>query len=375
MNNLSKIADAGQSIWLDYIDRHLIRSGELQQFIERDGIRGVTSNPAIFEKAVRTDKEYAGALQQHGEASPAVAFEHLAIADIRAAADVLQPVYEGSRQRDGYVSLEVSPKLAHNSEATITEARRLWQEVERENLMIKVPATDAGIPAIQQLISEGINVNATLLFSRSMYQRTAEAFISGLEQRMQHGASLAGGASVASFFVSRIDTAMDAILGRRLEIAASQAECEVLRGMLGKIAIANAKLAYQHYKTVFFTPRWQALAAHGAQRQRLLWASTGTKNPAYSDTLYIEELIGPDTVNTAPPATLTAFREHGRIRASLEEDVAGATVIINRLETLKTLGVSLDEITDRLLDDGVRLFDEAYDKLLDVIAVSARSSR
>jgi len=375
MDNLSKIADAGQSIWLDYIDRHLIRSGELQQLIERDGICGVTSNPAIFEKAIRTDKEYASALQQLGESSPEAAFEHLAIADIRAAADVLYPVYERSRQRDGYVSLEVSPKLAHDSEATVAEARRLWREVERENLMIKVPATDAGIPAIQQLIAEGVNVNATLLFSRTMYQRTAEAFICGLEQRMQHGSALAGVAGVASFFVSRIDTAVDALLGRRLEEAVSQGEREMLRGMLGKVAIANAKLAYQHYKTTFSTPRWQALAAHGALSQRLLWASTGTKNPAYSDTLYIEELIGPDTVNTAPPATLEAFRQHGHIRASLEEDAATAAIVMNRLATLRTLGTSLDEITGKLLDDGIRLFDEAYDKLLDVIATSARSSR
>jgi len=335
----------------------------------------VTSNPAIFEKAIRTDKEYASALQQLGETSPEAAFEHLAIADIRAAADMLQPVYEGSLRRDGYVSLEVSPKLAHDSKATVAEARRLWREVGRENLMIKVPVTDAGIPAIQQLIAEGMNVNATLLFSRTMYRRTAEAFISGLEQRMQHGAALAGVAGVASFFVSRIDTAVDTLLGKRLEAAVSQGECEVLRGMLGKVAIASAKLAYQHYKATFSTPRWQALAARGARSQRLLWASTGTKNPAYSDTLYIEELIGPDTVNTAPPATLAAFRQHGHIRASLEEDVAAAIIVMNRLATLRTLGTSLDEITGKLLDDGVSLFDEAYDKLLGAIAVSARPSR
>jgi len=366
MNKLTKIADAGQSIWLDYIDRHLIRGGELSQLIERDGICGVTSNPAIFEKAIRTDREYASALRQHGETSPAAAFEHLAIADIRDAADVLNPVYERSQQRDGYVSLEVSPKLAHDGEATVTEARRLWREVGRENLMLKVPATDEGIPAIRQLIAEGVNVNATLLFSRTMYQRVAEAFISGLEQRMRNGAPLTGVAGVASFFVSRIDTAVDAILGKRLKAAISQGEREVLRGLLGKVAIANAKLAYQHYKTVFSTSRWETLTECGAQSQRLLWASTGTKNPAYSDTLYIEELIGPDTVNTAPPATLEAFREHGRIRASLQEDTAGATVVMNRL---KALGISLDDVTGKLLDDGVRLFDEAYDKLLNVIAV------
>jgi len=368
MNKLTKIADAGQSIWLDYIDRHLIRGGELSQLIERDGICGVTSNPAIFEKAIRTDREYASALRQHGETSPAAAFEHLAIADIRDAADVLNPVYERSQQRDGYVSLEVSPKLAHDGEATVTEARRLWREVGRENLMIKVPATDEGIPAIRQLIAEGVNVNATLLFSRTMYQRVAEAFISGLEQRMRNGDPLTGVAGVASFFVSRIDTAVDAILRRRLKAAVSQGEREVLRGLLGKVAIANAKLAYQHYKTAFSTPRWETLTECGAQSQRLLWASTGTKNPAYSDTLYIEELIGPDTVNTAPPATLEAFRKHGRIRASLQEDTAGATVVMNRL---KALGISLDDLTGKLLDDGIRLFDKAYDTLLDAIIAGA----
>jgi len=301
MSKLSKIADAGQSIWLDYIDRHLIRSGELNQLIERDGICGVTSNPAIFEKAIRTDREYASELRDHGDAAPAAVFEHLAIADIRAAADVLYPVYERSRQRDGYVSLEVSPKLAHDCNATVAEAQRLWHEVGRKNLMIKVPATDEGVPAIEQLIAAGVNVNATLLFSQAMYQRTAEAYISGLEQRLRNGENLAGVAGVASFFVSRIDTAVDAILDKRLEKETNKGRRYVLRSVRGKVAIANAKLAYQHYKNAFSTFRWQALAVHGARSQRLLWASTGTKNPAYSDTLYIEELIGPDTVNTAPP--------------------------------------------------------------------------
>jgi len=368
MNKLGSIADFGQSIWLDYIDRHLIRSGELQQLIEHDGIRGVTSNPAIFEKAIRTDKEYASILQLLGGASPLEAFEHLAIADIRAAADVLHPVYESSEWRDGYVSLEVSPKLAHDCAGTVAEARRLWRAVGRQNLMIKVPATNAGIPAIQMLITEGVNVNATLLFSQAMYQRVAEAFMSGLEQRLLNGGSLARVASVASFFISRIDSAVDAAIDKRLKKASNDGEREVLQSVHGKVAIANARLAYQHYKAVFSTPRWEALHECGAQSQRLLWASTGAKNPAYSDTLYIEELIGPDTVNTAPPATLAAFREHGRIRASLEEDVAGATMVMNRLNAF---GISLDDVTDALLDDGIRLFDEAYGKLLDAIATSA----
>jgi len=369
VNKLGNIADAGQSIWLDYIDRHLIRSGELQQFIERDGICGVTSNPAIFEKAIRTDSEYASTLQQLGDVSPATAFERLAIADIRAAADVLHPVYESSDWRDGYVSLEVSPKLAHDCEGTVKQARRLWREVGRENLMIKVPATDAGIPAMQRLIAEGVNVNATLLFSQTMYQRVVEAFMSGLEQRLLNGASPIGVAGVASFFISRIDSAVDAMLDKHLKKATGDGERDALRSVHGKVAIANARLAYQHYKAVFSTLRWEALHECGAQSQRLLWASTGTKNPTYSDTLYIEELIGPDTVNTAPPATLTAFREHGRIRASLEEDMTGATMVMNRLNAF---GISLDDVTDKLLDDGIRLFDEAYDKILDAIAAQRR---
>jgi len=365
MNKIGKIADAGQSIWLDYIDRHLIRSGELQQLVERDGIRGLTSNPAIFEKAIRTDAEYASVLEQLGDVTPAIAFERLAIADIRAAADVLHSVYEHSDWRDGYVSLEVSPKLAHDFEGTVKQAMRLWREVGRENLMIKVPATDAGIPAIQRLISEGVNVNATLLFSQAMYQRVAEAFISGLEQRLLNGGSPSKVAGVASFFISRIDVAVDTMLDKRLKKATGDGERDTLRSVHGKAAIANARLAYQHYKTVFSSPRWEALHECGAQSQRLLWASTGTKNPAYSDTLYIEELIGPDTVNTAPPATLDAFREHGRIRASLEDDITGATMVMNRLEAF---GISLDDVTDKLLVDGIRLFDEAYDNIIDAIA-------
>ncbi len=365
MNNLGEIADLGQSIWLDYIDRHLVRSGELNQLIERDGICGITSNPAIFEKAIRTDKEYASALQQLEGDSPADAFEHLAIADIRAAADVLYSVYESTGWRDGYVSLEVSPKLAHDCAGTVAEAMRLWREVDRQNLMIKVPATDAGIQAIRKLIAEGVNVNATLLFSQAMYQRVAEAFMSGLEQRLLNGGSPARVASVASFFISRIDVAVDAMLDERLKEVSGDGERDSLLSVYGKVAIANAKLAYQHYKTFFSTPRWEALNECGAQSQRLLWASTGTKNPAYSDTLYIEELMGSDTVNTAPPATLAAFRQHGRIRAALESDIAGATMVMNRLDTF---GISLDDVTDRLLIDGIRLFDKAYDNIIDAIA-------
>jgi transaldolase len=364
MNRLGKLAEEGQSIWLDYIDRRLILSGKLQRMVERDGICGVTSNPAIFEKAIRTDSEYLDALQQLAEISPAAAFERLAMADIRGAAEVLYPVYERTGRRDGYVSLEVSPKLAHDTQATVEEAMRLWEEVGRGNLMIKVPATEEGIPAIRHLIAEGINVNATLLFSLAMYRHTAEAFIAGLEQRLQQGKPLAGVASVASFFVSRIDTAADAQIDKLAEKATGVQERGELSNELGKVAIANAKLAFRYYQSVLSTPRWQRLAAHGAHTQRLLWASTGTKNPAYSDCLYVEELIGPDTVNTAPLTTLEAFRDHGQVRASLEEDIAGAEGTIKRLEEF---GISLDAITDALLEDGVRLFDKAYESLLDAI--------
>lgn len=364
MNRLGKLAEAGQSIWLDYIDRRLIRSGELQRMVESDGICGVTSNPAIFEKAIRTDGEYLDALRQFSEISPEAAFENIAMADIRGATEVLYPVYERSGRRDGYVSLEVSPKLAHDTEATVAEAMRLWEWVGRENLMIKVPATAEGIPAIRQLVAEGINVNATLLFSREMYQRTAEAFIAGLEQRLQQGRPLARVASVASFFVSRIDTAVDTQISEIAGKAADAQQRGELHKMLGKVAIANARLAYRHYQSTVSSSRWKTLAEQGAHSQRLLWASTGTKNPDYSDCLYIEELIGPDTVNTAPLATLDAFRDHGHVRASLEEDIAGAEGTIKRLEEF---GISLDAITDTLLEDGVRLFDKAYEALLDAI--------
>jgi len=364
--SIKKISDFGQSIWLDYIDRHLIHSGSLQRFIEADGIRGVTSNPAIFEKAIRTDEEYANilnALKDNGE-SPAADFEHIAVRTIRDAADVLRPVYDRLQRRDGYVSLEVSPHLANDTEATVDEARRLWHEVDRENLMIKVPATEAGFPAITRLISEGVNVNVTLLFSQQMYARASEAYLAGLERLHAQGAPLQGVSSVASFFVSRIDSQVDARVAARLSATTDEKTRDALNSILGKVAVANAKMAYKAYQNMLLTPRWQTLGKDGAQPQRLLWASTGTKNKAYSDVLYIEELIGSDTVNTAPPATLEHFREHGHARASLEADVDAAADVLAQLDGL---GISLDEITDGLLRDGVKLFEDAYDKLLAAI--------
>ena len=367
MNPLKALQNYGQSVWLDYIRRHLITSGELHRLVEEDGLRGLTSNPAIFEKAITGSTDYAEALKalegQHLEAL--ALYEQLALRDIQDAADIMRPVYERMNRRDGYVSFEVSPHLAHNTQATIEEARRLWRAIGRDNVMIKVPATPEGLPAIEQLIGEGMNVNVTLLFSRETYERVAQAYIAGLERSAAQNGDLSRVASVASFFVSRIDTAIDAIATARLKTATSARERALLRSILGKVAIANAKLAYQRYKEIFRGPRWEALVRQGARTQRLLWASTSTKNPNYRDVLYVEELIGADTVNTMPPATLEAFRDHGWLRASLEEDMEGAH---DTMEALEQLGISMQEVTGKVLDEGVRLFAEPFDKLLDALA-------
>jgi transaldolase / glucose-6-phosphate isomerase len=367
MNPLLALQDYGQSVWLDYMQRHLIASGELQRLIDEDGLRGMTSNPAIFEKAITGSTDYIEALRAlTGRNLDAMGlYEQLAIRDIQDAADIFRPVYEHTRRGDGYISLEVSPHLAHDTPGTIREARRLWQTVSRPNLMIKVPATPAGLPAIEQLISEGINVNVTLLFAQEVYERVAEAYIAGLERLPAPAVSVGGVASVASFFISRIDTAIDAQVMARLKAAKSAQERTLLRSLLGHVAIANGKLTYQRYKSIFQGTRWEALAAMGARPQRVLWASTGTKNPKYRDVLYVEELIGPNTVNTMPPATLEAFRDHGQVRASLEEDLEAAQ---DAMEVLAQVGISMQEVTEKLLDEGVRLFAEPFDKLLDTLA-------
>lgn len=367
MHPLKQLPQLGQSIWLDYIDRHLVTRGGLTRLMEEDALRGVTSNPAIFEKAIGSDVDYRTDLEAMRDQglSPIGKLERLVLPDIRAAAGQLRTVYVATGRRDGYVSLEVPPALAHDTAASLAEARRLWQAVGHDNLMIKVPATDAGLPVITALIADGINVNVTLLFSQAMHVRVAEAYLAGLEQRVAAGLSVEGIASVASFFVSRIDAVVDERLAARLAAAAEDTEREAIHGLMGKAAIANAKLAYRNWKALFSGPRWQALADRGAHSQRLLWASTGVKNPAYRDVRYIEELIGPDTVNTVPPATLDAFRDHGQVRLSLEEDVDEA---IDALEALKAQGIVLDEVTDRLLDDGVTLFVQAYDTLLRSLA-------
>ncbi|HSZ03282.1 MAG TPA: transaldolase [Terriglobales bacterium] len=371
-NPLKDLLKYGQSVWLDYIRRDLLTSGELKRLIEEDGLRGMTSNPTIFEKAIADSTLYSDILQSLRSRSDLDAkgrYEILAIRDIQDAADFLRPVYDSSKRRDGYVSLEVSPHLARDTQGTLAEARRLWKTVGRENVMIKVPGTAEGIPAFQQLISEGININVTLLFSQEVYKRVAEAYIAGLEQLSARGGDVSKIASVASFFISRIDSSVDAIVGEHLKASKDQREQQQLKSILGKVAIANGKQTYVSYQKIFSGDRWKALAAKGAQTQRVLWASTSTKNPNYRDVLYVEELIGPDTVNTIPPATLDAFRDHGRPRPSLTEDVESAN---RTMETVARLGISMKEVTDKLTDDGVRLFAEAFDKLLKAVEKSSK---
>jgi transaldolase/glucose-6-phosphate isomerase len=372
MNRLRKLEDYGQSVWLDYIRRSLITSGELRDLIDEDGLKGVTSNPAIFGKAIAGSNDYAEALEkllQEKQYDAKALYENLAIEDIQMAADEMAVVFEATKRRDGYVSLEVAPDLAHDTEGTIEEARRLWKAVDRPNAMIKVPATEQGIPAIEQLISDGININVTLLFAREMYERVAQAYLRGLEGLAEAGDDVSKVASVASFFISRIDSAVDAGLSERLEGATAADERQELRSLMGRVAIANAKLTYQRYKEIFSGPRWDALAKTGAQTQRLLWASTSTKNPEYRDVLYVEGLIAPDTVNTVPPATYDAFREHGELRTSLEEGLDEAGAVLERLDRL---GVSLQETTDKLLADGVEKFTEAFTDLLSAVTASCR---
>jgi len=365
-NPVLALGQYGQSVWLDFIRRSLISGGELKRLVEDDGLGGVTSNPAIFEKAIDGSDDYTTALRELGknpDLDAKAIFETLAVKDIQDAADVLRPVYDRTAKLDGYVSLEVAPDLANNTDGTLEEARRLWKMVGRPNVHIKVPATEAGIPAIRTLISEGINVNVTLLFARRAYEAVAHAYIEGLEMRLAKGGDLSHVASVASFFVSRIDTAVDAELEAKIKTA-SGAEKTALEALLGAVAIANAKLAYQSYKKLFAGPRWDTLKAKGAQVQRVLWASTGTKNPRYRDVLYVEELIGRDTVNTVPPETLAAFRDHGRLRASLEDNIVGATATLSALERA---GISLEKVTDALLADGLKKFVEPFTKLLDAV--------
>src|SRR5438128_8019356 len=368
MNPVKALENHGQAIWLDFLARGFVAKGDLKALIDTDGVKGVTSNPSIFEKAIGSSDEYDGAIGHALKAADrpvADLFEQLAIEDIQHAADVLRPVYDALDGKDGFVSLEVSPYLAMDTKGTIAEAERLWKDVKRQNLMVKVPATSGGLPAIEHLIGEGISINCTLLVSLEVYRRVAEPYIAGLAEYVAKGGAPAPVASVASFFVSRIDTAVDKQLDDKIARANDPGEKERLSALKGKVAVANAKLAYQDYKRLFSGPRWEKLAAKGAKPQRLLWASTGTKNKDYSDVLYVEELIGPNTVNTVPPATLDAFRDHGKLRDSLEENIDDARRV---LEELERSGVSLDAITEELVKDGVKQFADAADKLYGAVA-------
>src|SRR5438105_4347988 len=352
VNPLKDLEKYGQSVWLDYIRRSLITSGELKRLIEEDGLKGITSNPSIFEKAITGSTDYSdilSALQGKSDLDAKARYEQLAIRDIQDAADILRPVYNKTKRRDGYVSLEVSPYLARDTKGTLEEARRLWKAVDRPNIMIKVPGTTEGIPAFQQLISEGINVNVTLLFSQEVYQQVAEAYIHGLEKFAAGNTDVGRIASVASFFISRIDNAVDAELSAQLKSAKHAQGEQKLKGLQGKVAIANGKLAYQRYLNIFSGQQWDKLRSKGAQTQRVLWASTSTKNPAYPDILYVQEMIGPDTVNTIPPATFDALRDHGHPRETLTERVDEAKQV---MAGLASVGISIDVITDKLTDDG-----------------------
>lgn len=363
---LWELTRAGQSVWLDYIRRGMLENGELEQMLTQYALRGVTSNPTIFEQAISGSDDYDAALQSavYESVDAAAAFEALAVADIQRAADLFRGVYERTDGGDGFVSLEVSPELAHDTEATLAEARRLWQLVDRPNLMVKVPGTDAGLPAIEQLLSEGVNVNVTLLFSIAAHERVMEAYLRALETRRAGAQPLARVASVASFFVSRVDTLVDQQLQEKRRQASGEAERARIDALFGRAAIANAKLAYRRFTEVFSGERWERLHAAGARVQRPLWASTSTKNPAYRDVVYVEELIGPHTVNTMPLPTVQAFAEHGRVQRTLDQDYARAE---RELAALAELGIRLDAVTAQLLEEGVEKFAQSYRELLSCV--------
>ena len=369
-NPLRGLLAYGQSPWLDFIRRNILLNGDLKKMIANDGLRGMTSNPAIFEKAITAGDDYNDIIHaQDAKSSSAMAlYEKIAIRDVQDAADIFRAVNTETKGRDGYVSLEVSPNLAFDTQATIEEARRLWKTVSRPNVMIKIPATPQGLPAIRQALEEGININITLLFAQSAYEQVAEVFIAALEARAAKNQDIAHIASVASFFVSRIDTLADSLMDEKLKSASDHNQKALLNGLKGKVAIANAKVTYKKYQEIFSGPRWNALKAKGAQTQRLLWASTSTKNKAYRDVLYVEELIGADTVDTIPPATFDAFRDHGRLRPSLTENVDQA---FKTMSDLEKAGISMKEITDKLLVDGIKLFADAFTELLEATGKTA----
>jgi len=371
MNPLLELGKLGQSVWLDFMRRSLVTSGELKRLIDNDGIKGLTSNPTIFQKAVEGSEDYDDLFGEWAPrgASAGEVFEALAIRDIGDAARIFRPVWEQTKHGDGYCSIEVSPTLAHDTKGSIVEAHRLWKKLGVPNVMVKIPGTVEGVPAIEQCVADGLNINITLLFSQDAYVAVAEAYIRGLEKRAARGEDVSQSASVASFFVSRIDTLVEKMIASREKTATPQ-QRTLFDEVQGKVAIANARQAYQKYKKLFSGPRWQALASKGAKTQRVLWASTGTKNPKYSDVLYIEELIGRDTVNTIPPATLDAFRDHGKVRPTLEQGLDEADAVMRKLEQA---GISMKAVTDQLVDDGVKSFSESFAQLISAVGTRVKS--
>jgi transaldolase len=359
-NPLLQLKAQGQSVWYDNIDRAQLVSGEFKRLLDEDGVVGVTANPTIFDKSISSGHAYdeqMGELIKEGKSANEI-YEALVIKDIQTVADLLHPIYESTEGHDGYVSLEVSPDLAHNTQGTISEARRFWNMVNRPNLMIKIPATPEGIPAVYETLRSGINVNITLIFSIEAYKQVTDAYLHALEDRNGAGEDISTLASVASFFVSRVDTLVDQLLEEKIKADPSQAQ--KLKGLEGKAAIDNARLVYEEFKRIFSTPRFESLKHAGAHVQRPLWASTSTKNPAYRDVLYAEELIGPDTVDTMPLETIEKFRDHGRVRYSVEDDIPGAKA---RMAELGQVGIHYDQFTQQLLDEGVKKFADSFHQL------------
>src|SRR5438876_1833028 len=361
-NPLLQLKALGQSVWYDNIDRSQLVSGQFKRLLDEDGICGVTANPTIFEKSISSGHAYDEQINQlirEGKSTNEI-YEALIIQDIRTVADILRPISDSANRQDGFVSLEVSPDLAHDTEGSLSEARRFWKMVDRPNLMIKIPATPEGIPAVQQALTEGININITLIFSIDSYRKVTNAYISALEERNAEGKDISHIASVASFFVSRVDTLVDQLLENKIKVASDSAEQQKLKSLEGKAAIANARLVYQDFKRIFHSPRFESLKHSGAHVQRPLWASTSTKNPAYRDVLYAEELIGPDTVDTMPLETIENFSDHGRVRLSVEDNIQQAR---DELAELEKIGIHYDQVTKQLQDEGVQKFADSFHEL------------
>ena len=361
-NPLLELEALGQSVWLDDIDREHLRSGLFEQLITQDGLSGATGNPTIFEHSIDHGTAYDEQMRQliaQGKDAQAI-YEALAMTDVRQVADLLHPIYERTGGQDGFVSIEVSPYLAQDTEGTLIEVRRFWQSIERPNLMVKIPSTPAGVPAIRQALTEGININITLIFSLENYRQVAQAYLSALEERSARGQDISRIASVASFFVSRVDVLVDHLLAKQIKANTDPAKLQQLSALQGNAAIANARLAYQEFGRLFSGPRFATLKQHGARVQRPLWASTSTKNPAYRDVLYVEELIGPQTVNTMPLTTIDSFREHGRVRLSLEQHLAEAQA---ELAALEQAGIHYSQVTQQLEEEGVQKFIDSFQKL------------